>query len=573
MLQRHFSLSPCGVRPRRDFSASATPSEAPPPSLASASTLSRVPILLGLGSVTRLAEFCKSRLGLAPGQKCVVVASPTGAARAAIAVHFLRRGGFLPLLVPLPESAPTEAAVQAVVGAGKRTGATFVVGFGGGAALNVAKAAAAVLGNGGDGSPGDFDASLGGKRTLARPSLPVLTVPSCPSGEEVRRGCHVLGAGGALAALTPHPSSPLGCVVDPGLALSLPLSATTATGFVVVMACAEALLRLDSDAGGRALAYEGLQRGVNALSAVTSGGKEALTPQLREQLAISSVLAGALTHAGPLGAARGLALTLASRLSVPYSGALAAIGPGVLIRTLDVCLEAYDDEDTQAAAHALARQGGYADLPPAMRDAALAEDAAAGGAKPRPGAATAAPSSRRMRRTLRAEAAEESSIDNEIADEGEAGRAPFEDAAAVLGDGVSGGGGGGAGRSEDTLHARDDADSTLARLVLVGGALRVAADAAGGAPPPLQRLGGRAAVSAGADPQADLAGFERLLCALLEGGGAIGGSLLEDLSDLDLQAVAEAAEVEPNTLAHVVPLSKADLLDILKTAREGGGVE
>jgi alcohol dehydrogenase class IV len=167
--------------------------------LAALARLARAPLLFEPQAATKVAAFAREQMRLPPGAKCVVVATATAAKRAAIVTHFLRRGGYLPLQCELPDGAPLESSVAQVMDAARRTGAGFLAAYGGGATLSVGKAAAALLVN--EGSVSLYAPELGGRQRLARPSLPFLAVPSCPSGAELHRDAHVLFQGQALATL------------------------------------------------------------------------------------------------------------------------------------------------------------------------------------------------------------------------------------------------------------------------------------------------------------------------------------------------------------------------------------
>ena len=72
------------------------------------------------------------------------------------------------------------------VAAARDAGCDLVIGFGGGSALDAAKAIAALVANGGD--PLDYLEVIGAGRPLLRPSLPTIAIPTTAgTGSEVTR--------------------------------------------------------------------------------------------------------------------------------------------------------------------------------------------------------------------------------------------------------------------------------------------------------------------------------------------------------------------------------------------------
>jgi alcohol dehydrogenase class IV len=539
--------------------------------------LARVPILLEPQGATKVAAFAREHLRLEPGQKCVVVSTATAAKRAAIVTHFLRRGGYFPLHCELPDGAPLESNVAQVMDAAKRTGSTFVAAYGGGATLSVGKAAAALLTNGG--RVADYAPELGGRRALSKPSLPLLAVPSCPCSSELTREAHILFKGQALASLRAHPASVQGALVDPALAVTLTGEAALTSGYATFVHCVEALLRPDSDTAQRALAFEGVQRAAYALGGVLL---EPRSVAHRSQLAVASLIASALLAQGPLGASRGLGLAIAGRYNVAYSAAVTALAPEVLAGTLDAALQKYetsaggDDAEEELAAAGGSSAGSDREL---VDESALLE-----------------PASKAMQRRVAKTLKEDADAEGDGAgDDDELRRllVPYSKAAAAA-----------AGSSSSAAAAGEDEDAaaTLVRLTRLAGVVhravdrakglgaRVAAAATAGkgsgpaaatAPLPpspspspfsIEPLGAdwRHFGAAGSDAEGDLSAFRDLLVSLREVGAPVGvhPPTLDDfkLTPVDLQAVAEAAEVDPNTTAHVVPLRKSDLLTMLRAA-------
>ena len=109
----------------RCFSVQAAPAQAAQPFIAiaeAAAALTRTPTLLRAGGVADVGRFVAQSLSCPPGTKCVVLASTSGGTRAPILLHFLRKSGYAPLLLELPDAGPLTAHTPHILATAKRTG-------------------------------------------------------------------------------------------------------------------------------------------------------------------------------------------------------------------------------------------------------------------------------------------------------------------------------------------------------------------------------------------------------------------------------------------------------------------
>ena len=599
---------------------------APPPAhlraaLARASLVTRTPLLLAEGACAQAAAFAAKHLQAAPGQRCLVVTPPTSA-RAAPLLHYLRRGGFFPLTVELPDGAPSAAHVAAALGAARRTGVSFVVGVGSSSTLSVARAVAALLPNGG--AVLDYAEALGGKRALGAPSLPLLSVPTCPSGLELTREALLLVEGHALAALRAHPDSLQAALVDPALAASLRGEAALTTGWSALAHALEAYARPDSGRQGRELAWVALELAARALlpslaapppkgsaAAAAAASAASSQPSPATCLAASSALVSAALAEGPLGPCRGLALSIAARYAIPYATALLAVTPRVFGEPAARTLGAYEEiaremADSVAEQARAPQQEGAAGEEPWSWDGgarggsrraargglpAPAPLFGTGGKRPAGGGgggggaagaagAAAGPRSAEAEAAAREAAREEAEEDAELmrlaraASEDMMGAGPAAPAAPPRPLPLH------YSAAQEVPLSEGDEDSDLIRAARryahVGALLREvqAAPSDGGdgalAPwAPLEAV--EASVRLDAGGRALGLGLEGALRALSAAGARAaqlksGAPTLEDygLTDADHAAVAEMAEVDANTLTSFMPLKRADIVEMLQ---------
>ena len=101
-------------------------------------------------------------------------------------------------------------------------GCDLVIGFGGGSALDAAKAIAALTANGGD--PLDYLEVVGRGQPLARPSLPFIAVPTTAgTGSEVTKNAVLASPEhGVKASLRSPLMLPRVAIVDPELLAGVP---------------------------------------------------------------------------------------------------------------------------------------------------------------------------------------------------------------------------------------------------------------------------------------------------------------------------------------------------------------
>jgi alcohol dehydrogenase class IV len=212
----------------------------------------------------------------------------------------------------------------------RATGAQAVLAIGGGSALDVAKAAAALATN-----PGSARDYLEGLPTaalpFALPPLPVVCVPTTAgTGSEVTKNSvlHVADLQ-VKRSMRSELLWPRAAFIDPTLSGKAPQRVRAGTGFDALTHLVEAFCSKHASLLTDALARDGIPRAVGALHALANGSAgeaEAL------DLAIASTLGGmCLANAG-LGAAHGLIAPLGGLYpNIPHGAGLACLLPATLV--------------------------------------------------------------------------------------------------------------------------------------------------------------------------------------------------------------------------------------------------
>jgi alcohol dehydrogenase class IV len=227
---------------------------------------------------------------------------------------------------------PSIERVRAAVDLLVEAGCDAVLGFGGGSALDVAKAVAVLATSGTD--PLDHLEVIGSGRPIERPGLPCVAVPTTAgTGSEVTRNS-VLSGSGVKASLRSPLMLPKVALVDPDLLVGVPKSTIASSGMDALSQLIEPLLSKRANPFSDALAREGIRRSARSLRRAYQEGME--DPGVREDLALASLFGGMCLANSGLGAVHGLAAAAGARLSAPHGAVCAA----VLAAAMDVNVQA-----------------------------------------------------------------------------------------------------------------------------------------------------------------------------------------------------------------------------------------
>jgi alcohol dehydrogenase class IV len=196
-----------------------------------------------------------------------------------------------------------------------------VLGFGGGSALDVAKAAAVLATAGTD--PMEHLEVIGAGRPIVRPGVPCVAVPTTAgTGSEVTRNS-VLSGGGVKASLRSPLMLPRVAVVDPDLLAGLPRPTIAASGMDALSQLIEPLLSQRANPFSDALARDGIRRSARSLRRAYEEGME--DAAVREDLALASLFGGMCLANSGLGVVHGIAAAAGARLSAPHGAVCAAV--------------------------------------------------------------------------------------------------------------------------------------------------------------------------------------------------------------------------------------------------------
>jgi alcohol dehydrogenase class IV len=257
------------------------------------------------------------------------------------------------------EAEPSIERVRDAVAVAAEAGCDAVLGFGGGSALDVAKAVAVLATSGTD--PIDHLEVIGAGRPIERPGLPCVAVPTTAgTGSEVTRNS-VLSGDGVKASLRSPLMLPKVAVVDPDLLAGVPQQTIAASGMDALSQLIEPLLSRRANPLTDALARDGIRRSAQSLRRAYEEGMQ--DPFVRDDLALASLFSGICLANSGLGVVHGIAAAAGARLSAPHGAVCAA----VLAAAMEINLRALRD---RAPNHpALSRMGEVATLLTGRSDA------------------------------------------------------------------------------------------------------------------------------------------------------------------------------------------------------------
>jgi alcohol dehydrogenase class IV len=233
---------------------------------------------------------------------------------------------------------PTTDAVRAGAELAVRERCDAVIGFGGGSALDAAKAIAAMMTNPGDLL--DYLEVIGSAKPLPKPGAPFIAIPTTAgTGAEVTRNA-VLASPAHRVKVSLRSSRLLARValVDPELTHALPRTLTASTGLDALTQLIEPFVCRRANPLTDALCREGMRRAARSLRVACEAAEapsvaHGPTPRhqaAREDMAVASLFSGfALANAG-LGAVHGFAAPIGGSFPAPHGAVCAALLPEVM---------------------------------------------------------------------------------------------------------------------------------------------------------------------------------------------------------------------------------------------------
>jgi len=217
---------------------------------------------------------------------------------------------------------PTVEAARAAAAVAGDHGADAVVAVGGGSVIDLAKAVAMLLANGGD--PLDYLEVVGEGRKITERAAPCVAVPTTAgTGAEVTANAVLAAPGERLKASLRSPLMiPSVALVDPLLTVGCPPPVTASAGLDALTQCLEPFVSVRANPVTDSLARAGLRHAASGLRRAYADGSDL---GARASMALCSLLGGMALANAKLGAVHGFAAVIGGIAAVPHGVACAAL--------------------------------------------------------------------------------------------------------------------------------------------------------------------------------------------------------------------------------------------------------
>jgi alcohol dehydrogenase class IV len=205
----------------------------------------------------------------------------------------------------------------------------LAIGIGGGSAIDLAKAAAAMAAHRDQGSVVDFLEGVGKGKTLMHSIPPILAIPTTAgTGTEATKNAVISSYDPPFKKSLRHERmTPSAVLIDPELTVGLPAAVTAQSGMDAITQLLESYLSRRAKPIPQALCIQGLQMALPALPRAFADGEDR---PAREAMAHAAFLSGlALANSG-LGLAHGVAAALGVHALAPHGLACAVMLPMAL---------------------------------------------------------------------------------------------------------------------------------------------------------------------------------------------------------------------------------------------------
>jgi alcohol dehydrogenase class IV len=301
-------------------------------------------IIFGAGQISRLAE-----VGPPFSSAALVIHAGNEDSSDLVRVRKILQGKQIKLTFARQKGEPKVEDVDVVAERARRIECDWVIGVGGGSAIDMAKAVAGLLGNGGNSL--DYLEVVGKGQKLTKPAAPWIAIPTTAgTGAEATRNA-VLTAGTFKASMRSELLLPRVAIIDPELGRELKEEVIASSGMDALCQLIESYTSTGANPMTDALSLQGMELAASSLLPSYQNPDAIL---FRERMALTALLSGlALTNAG-LGAVHGFAAPLGAHFPIPHGVICAALLPPVIAANI-AALGAEPDHPTLARYTTIAR--------------------------------------------------------------------------------------------------------------------------------------------------------------------------------------------------------------------------
>jgi len=254
-------------------------------------------IIFGCGALQKAGPAAATM-----GERALVVIGKS-VERADPLVDMLRSNRLGVELLSIPHE-PTADLIMKGVKLAREWGSDFVIGMGGGSAIDSGKAIAALLNNPGD--IYDYLEVIGRGEPLKNPPAPYIAIPTTSgTGSEVTKNAVISSPEHHVkVSLRSRTMLPQLAIVDPELTYSLPPKITASTGLDALTQVIEPYVSILTNPLTDGLCLEGIRRARRSIYKAYRDGSD---QQAREDMALASLFGGLALANAKLGAVHGFA--------------------------------------------------------------------------------------------------------------------------------------------------------------------------------------------------------------------------------------------------------------------------
>ncbi len=274
-------------------------------------------IVFGAGTLREAGPIARTL-----GKRALVVTG-RNPDRADPLLSLLNKEAISQIIFALPGEPGIEA-VSAGVRRAREEHCEIVIGFGGGSAIDGAKAIAAMLTNEGDIL--DYLEVIGRGKPLTEPSAPFIAIPTTAgAGTEVTRNAVLASPAHRVKASLRSPLMLARlAVVDPELTYRLPPAITASTGLDALTQLIEPFVSVRANPITDSVCREGMRRVSRSLRRAFLNGDDVAA---REDMALASLFGGLALANAALGAVHGFAAPIGGMFPAPHGAVCAALLP------------------------------------------------------------------------------------------------------------------------------------------------------------------------------------------------------------------------------------------------------
>jgi alcohol dehydrogenase len=289
-------------------------------------------IITGLGCLSQLPSLIR-----ALGQRALLVSGRSALHRSGLlqrTLDQLQAAGVQTVLYDAVPQEPTLDVVQSALDTAREEQADVIIGMGGGSAIDVGKAAAALCNK----ALPIIEYHRG--RPVTEPGLPFVSVPTTAgTGSEVTNNAVLTDTEHAVKQSIRGPYLfAVAAVVDPESTISLPLEITASSGADALCQAIESFAAVDAQPATDALAGQAIQRIGRSLVRAYEQGSDI---SARADMLYGSLMAGMAMTNTRLGGAHALAHPLGSRYHIAHGVICGLLLPYVMDYSLEYAPQKY----------------------------------------------------------------------------------------------------------------------------------------------------------------------------------------------------------------------------------------